>query len=162
MYLDNATTLDELKRQYKHWAIKLHPDMPGGDEAAMKRLNNEYDAAILRINRGTCASDATAKQYTTTEAAAYRDIIIQLIKLAGINIELCGTWIWIAGDTYRHKEDLKALGCKWSRGKSAWYWAGDKRPRYGSHMSMEDIRQKYGSKHVDVVNDRACTTYTPA
>lgn len=41
-YLVNITSFDGLKKLYREWAMKLHPDM-GGSDAEMQVLNNEYD-----------------------------------------------------------------------------------------------------------------------
>jgi hypothetical protein len=63
----------------------------------------------------------------------------------GLEVELCGLWVWVSGDTKSHKEELKAAGFKWSPNKSAWYYPGvpsfNRTPR-----SMEDIRSMYGSQ----------------
>lgn len=41
-YLVNITSFDGLKKLYREWAMKLHPDM-GGSDAEMQVLNSEYD-----------------------------------------------------------------------------------------------------------------------
>ena len=142
MYLDNCKTLDDVKQAYKQWAHKLHPDVPGGSEKAMKALNNEYDTTIERLNRtGAAAADNTA-----TEMAEYKVVITALINLAGLQIELCGRWLWISGDTRRHKEVLKAAGCKWAAKKLMWYWYPAGAGTYSRHNTpIEKIRHKYGS-----------------
>ena len=70
----------------------------------------------------------------------------------GLEIELCGRWLWIGGNTREHKEALKALGCKWSKNKMLWSWhheeAGRKWRR--GNYTMGDIRRKYGSYNVQM------------
>ena len=138
MYLDDVKSIEELKQAYKRLAIKLHPDMPGGDETAMKRLNNEYDAAVARLS--------CQEPEQTVDHNAYRDIICELIRMNGLKVELCGNWLWITGATYQYREALKALGCRWSKNKAAWYWAGSHSVKSRRPMSMDYIRMKYGSQ----------------
>lgn len=67
-----------------------------------------------------------------------------LQKLDGLKIELCGCWLWITGETKKHKEALKANQCRWARKKMKWYFAG--KPSGGRKaMDMSYIRTKYGS-----------------
>lgn len=146
-------TMDDLKKAYRRLAVKCHPDCPGGSEAAMKALNNAYDEAVARIARtehraassGAREYDAAASAY---EATAWRDTLLALLKLAGLEIELCGRWLWITGDTYQHRAALKALGCRWSGTKKAWYWhAADDGGAYSRRqVDMATIRAKYGSQ----------------
>ena len=150
---DGITTMDELKRAYKRLAVKLHPDTPTGSEVAMKALNNAYDAAVARISRTERrATSSGAREYdeaaTASEAAAWRDTLLSLLKLAGLEIELCGRWLWITGDTYQHRAALKALGCRWSSGKKAWYWHApdDGGAHSRRRVDMATIRAKYGSQ----------------
>jgi hypothetical protein len=37
-------------------------------------------------------------------------------------------WWWLSGDTYPHRELLKASGARWSRKRHQWYFVGDKLP----------------------------------
>ena len=68
---------------------------------------------------------------------------------ADVKIELCGSWLWISGDTKPHKDNLKRIGCRWSNNKKQWYWRppGSGRPwfRSSNEYSMEQIRSDYGS-----------------
>lgn len=149
----SINTMDELKKAYRHLAIKYHPDCPGGSEAAMKALNNAYDEAVARIARtehraassGAREYDAAASAY---EATAWRDTLLALLHLAGLEVELCGRWLWITGTTYQHRATLKALGCRWSGTKKAWYWhAADDGGAYSRRqVDMATIRAKYGSQ----------------
>lgn len=149
----SINTMDELKKAYRHLAIKYHPDCMGGSEADMKALNNAYDEAVARIARTERrAASSGAREYdaaaTASEAAAWRDTLLALLKLAGLEIELCGRWLWITGDTYQHRAALKALGCRWSGSKKAWYWhAPDDGGAYSRRrVDMATIRAKYGSQ----------------
>ena len=69
----------------------------------------------------------------------------------GIIIEVCGSWVWVTGNTREHKEELKALSFRWSSNKSAWYFHRDGyRKRSNKHMSLDDIRGFYGSERIDM------------
>lgn len=142
MYLDNARTLDELKAQYRAWTKKLHPDC-GGSDADMKALNLEFERFFEILKR-----NATADQQTTENAHDFMDIIDHLIKMDGLQVELCGSWLWITGDTYKYREALKACGCRWSSSKKKWYWRPAESGYQGKHKAktMEEIRERYGSQ----------------
>lgn len=76
-----------------------------------------------------------------------------LQEINGVDVELCGTWLWIDGKTYEVKEQLKELGCKWSRSKKRWYWHDPSKKGWSNGKAdMAHIRQRYGSawvKHED-------------
>lgn len=149
-YFQNPQTLDDLKRQYKHLAQKHHPDV-GGDTATMQAINAEYAArfeVLKRTQNTQAAEDVTGKTHATTESAGdFIAIVSLLLSLDGLEVDLCGRWLWIGGETRKHKEALKAAGCRWSSSKRLWSWHyaedGDKWHR-GS-KSMSQIRSKYGS-----------------
>lgn len=109
-YFVNCKTLDDLKREYRKLAFANHPDR-GGDLETMKAINNEYEQAQQRLKD---AHNAQADEYhkTTETAAEFIEIINILIKLDGLDIELCGSWLWIGGNTREHKDALKAAGCQ--------------------------------------------------
>ena len=43
--------------------------------------------------------------------------IVALKQLPGLEINLCGSWVWIGGDTKPNKDALKPLGCWWAAKK---------------------------------------------
>ena len=71
---------------------------------------------------------------------------------ADVKIELCGSWLWISGDTKPHKDNLKRIGCRWSNNKKQWYWrppgSGRAWFRSSNEYSMEQIRSDYGSVEI--------------
>lgn len=145
-YFTNCKTLDELKAEYRRLAMIHHPDR-GGDLETMKQINAEHDA-LFEILKDRHNASADEYHQTTETAEEFREIINQLLFLDGLEIELCGSWLWIGGNTMEHKEALKAMGCRWSSKKKLWYWhhpeEGRKWRRGGSTMS--EIRSKYGSQ----------------
>ena len=149
-YFVSCKTLDELKKAYKAAAMKYHPDM-GGDTATMQAINAEYEArfeVLKRSQNEQAAEDTTGKTHATTESAGdFIAIIDHLPKMDGLEIELCGRWLWIGGETMKHKEELKACGCRWSSTKRLWSWhfQEDGMKWHKGSKTMAQIRSKYGS-----------------
>ena len=132
--------------------MKHHPDM-GGDTRTMQEINAEHDRVfkIFKDRQNREAQDPTSETKPTTETPEeFRAIVEALLKIQGIEIELCGAWLWIGGDTYPVKDDLKAAGCLFSRSKKKWYWrhAEDGATWSRGKTSMAEIRSKYGSSWI--------------
>lgn len=145
-YFASCHTLDELKAEYRRLARANHPDM-GGDTATMQDINNAYEQAFEALkNKHNAEADDYHK--TTETADEFIAIINALLKLEGLEIELCGSWLWIGGNTREHKDALKAAGCRWSANKKLWYWHHPEAGRSWSkgRATMSDIRDKYGSQ----------------
>ena len=141
-------TLDDLKKAYRRLAMKHHPDV-GGSTQAMQEINAEYDKLFSQLKTGYNAWASANNRHTTEEQPDdFKRIIEILIKLDGLDIELCGSWLWIGGNTRKHKEALKAAGCQWCSKKKLWSWnpAGKRYHSYRGTKSMEQIRTKYGSQ----------------
>lgn len=143
-FFDACTTLDELKKSYHAAAMKYHPDR-GGNEETMKDINAEYAARFQAIKQSNNTQNTA---HATSESAGdFMQIIDHLLRLDGLEIELCGRWLWIGGNTKPHKEELKACGCRWSKRKGLWSWhfaeEGDIWRR--GTKTMSQIRSKYGS-----------------
>ena len=145
-FFKQIATLDELKAEYRRLTKKHHPDC-GGDNETMKQVNADYEA---KFNELKAAHNAKADEFhqTTETPDEFREIIEKLLKLDGLEVELCGSWLWIGGNTKEHKEELKAAGCRWSNNKKLWYWH---HAEEGSHWhrgkrTMGEIRTKYGSQ----------------
>lgn len=152
-YFSGVNSLEALKREYKRLALENHPDR-GGDTATMQAINAEYDEAFARLRdvhetADVSNSGGTQKRATAETAAEFRIIIDTLIRMGGIEIELCGRWLWISGNTYAHRAELKAAGCKWASKKQMWYWhpAGEITNSRRS-TPMDRIRSRYGSEIV--------------
>lgn len=151
-FFENVTTLDELKAQYKKLIKKYHPDLNRDTDTTetMKAVNAEYDRLFEQVKNQRKTADGKSYTRETTETPEqFRTIINAIINLNGIDIDLVGSWIWVTGDTLTNKDALKAAGLKFAGKKKAWYWhAPEDRCSRGSKMSLDEIKEKYGSERI--------------
>ena len=142
-YFKDCKTKEEAKKLYKKLAFQYHPDR-GGDVEIMKVINNEFDDFMLNFKEDKKDSK---KEYEFT-ATTYRELILQLIKFDNIVIDVVGCFIWLSGNTYPIKEELKQLGFRYSKNKKSWYIAPkeymENRVNYKKKYSMTEIKNKYG------------------
>lgn len=157
-YFKNVNTIEALRRQYKDLLKVNHPDN-GGDVAIMQKINAEYDKLfkILKDKHESNTADSDKEKttfdnmkYDFTEDQKLRELLQQIISFDGINIEIVGCWIWVDGNTYAYKDALKELEFKWAREKKKWYFHTEAfRKRSHKTLSMDDIRNYYGSTEVE-------------
>jgi len=146
-YFSSCCTLEEVKSRFKELAMQHHPDK-GGDTATMQQINAEYESII----KNPFFSFAEKTVQEQEEFIRYPEIINQIIGLDGIIIELIGNWIWLSGNTYPHRAQLKQTGFYFAPKKVMWYYrppdykSANKKPK-----TIEHIRSKYGS---DVIDNR--------
>ena len=161
-YFENISTLEQLRKQYKDLLKKHHPDN-GGNVADMQEINAEYDKLFKILkdrheskatgnadSQGTKQSDYSQNMYDWENDKALREVLEKIINFNGIDIEIAGQWIWISGNTYAYKKELKEIGFKWASQKKQWYWHSEIfRKRSHKTLSMNDIRKYYGSTKVN-------------
>lgn len=83
------------------------------------------------------------------EDVALTEMLSKIIHLSDITIEICGAWIWISGNTYQHRKELKEYGFKYASKKCQWYWHSESfKKKSKKPLSMNDIRNYYGSTEV--------------
>lgn len=157
-YFENIRTLEELRKQYKE-LLKLHHPDNGGNLEIMQGINAEYDRLfkILKDRHENSYSSDNASagnnysnmKYDFTEDEKLREMLNKIIHFNGIDIELVGAWIWVSGNIYACKKDLKGLRFRWASQKKMWYWHSEVfRKRSHKTLSMDDIRNYYGSTEV--------------
>lgn len=149
---DFRTPIEECKRQYRKLVMEHHPDR-GGNEEDMKAINAEWEwfhkhnYNIHETKEGSVYTDERQEAPDeVTERFAW--LINILIAMEGVGIEICGSFIWLSGDTKPYKEVLKALGFRWARKKGMWYIAPTKYRKRRRECSMNEIRDWYGSYKV--------------
>jgi hypothetical protein len=146
-YFNQCTTIEEVKALYKQLAKQHHPDR-GGDTATMQAINEEYDMACIVILRENDSSqDEFEKEMKVSDE--YRKVIEKIINLPGIVIELVGQWIWVTGNTYPVKDQLKEAGLFFASKKAAWYFRSDEYKGRGTNKNLDEIKAKYGSEKVE-------------
>ena len=155
-WFKNIKSVEQLKKEYKKLAVKHHPDL-GGKTSDMQEINNEYDrlfAELKNVHETAEGKTYTSKTENTEKANEFKDIIEKLIHLAGVKIEIIGSWIWLTGNTYQHREEIKKLDFKWSKSKKAWYFhKSEYRKHNARSFTLDEIRSLYGSE--EIKNDPA-------
>ena len=154
-YFKNVESLEELRKQYKTLLKKYHPDC-GGSEEATKEIIAEYEKlfSYLKANDRFNKNDAKAKEehekkYNYKTDKAVREAIERIIRFAGLKIEIVGTWIYVTGNTYPYKEEIKNAHYWYSPSKKCWFWGGSDSFEYNKKKrghTMERNRNKYGSE----------------
>lgn len=137
--------IDDLKKQYHQLAKKYHPDT-GGTKEQFQKLQKEYDAIFKQILSGSELS-AEQKKNEIVLDDAMRAVVDSIISIPDISIELSGKWLWITGNTYPYRKELKLAGLQFAPVKKVWYFAGTKSAGRGG-MDLEEIRSKYGSSQI--------------
>lgn len=160
-YFKNAETLEQLRKQYKELLKKYHPDN-GGSEEIMKAVNAEYDKLFKLLkdrhesksanhsgDHNSEQSDYNQNMYNWENDKALREVLQKIINFDGIEIEIAGQWIWLSGNTFSYKKELKEIGFKWASQKKQWFWHSESfRKKSHKTLSMDEIRNYYGSTKV--------------
>ncbi len=131
-----------VKAAYHAAALKYHPDRNPAGAEMMIIVNAAYE--VLKDFAGVVVAAAQDGEFTYPEAV--NAALNAIVALVGLNIEVCGAWVWVAGNTYLHRAALKAAGFRYASKKQRWYfrpegWKSASRGKF----SMDDIRDKYGS-----------------
>lgn len=146
-YFTNCKTAEELKKEYRKLAKQLHPDL-GGDTEEFKIMQNEYEIMWERLkNIHTNSNGETYTKETTETPQEFINIINVLISYLDISIEVCGSWLWITGNTKLHKEVLKNLKFRYAHKKQAWYYHTEPYRKKGKReLTLDEIRDMFGSE----------------
>lgn len=143
-YFAHCKTLDAVKVEFKKLAQQwMVNDNDQASIAILESIEQEYLSISQRPKFKQLEKDVRE------DFIGFPGIVKPLVKL-GLNLELCGTWLWISGDTISCKEVLKEMGLRYSPNKKMWYyrpvWS---RSSNSSPVSFDFIRRKYGSDTVE-------------
>jgi len=145
-YFAGITTMEELKKAYKRLAKKYHPDLNDQNTTAiMAEINTEYERMVEIFQMGG-ATNANAFD-------GFREFIMKLLKVLedveDVTVEICGSWVWVTGNTKPHKDKLNkttGVGMQYASKKRAWYWyEGEYVKKSRKNYNMEEIREMHGS-----------------
>jgi len=144
-------TLDEVKTAYRRAAIKYHPDRNAGGLEMMKAVNAAWDyLQTLDWNRPVSSAENAKSGYGDDLMA----FINAVIDLEGISLEVCGSWVWVSGNTKPHKDAIKAAGGRWASKKKQWYFRPEAHAtrRSRGEWDMAKIRETFGTAEVKKPN----------
>lgn len=139
-------TEEIVKIAYRKASLKFHPDRNPAGHEMMRMINEAKEALKVEI---------LPFEYSSEDGYDYGEEINvalnKIINLGGLIIEVCGSWVWVSGNTKEHWPNLKEAGFKFSHPKKMVYF----RPHYASSrryrkdgLSMDDIRNKYGADNI--------------
>lgn len=137
--LSGDTAFEDIKIAYRKACAKYHPDRNPAGLEMMKIINASYQALSDYVP-GMVKTDGEQVDFGD-ELNNALNAIIHL----GLTIEICGSWIWVSGDTKPHKEILKEAGYKFAPKKVMWSFCGGERTSSRGKFSMDDIRLRHGS-----------------
>ena len=159
-FFSNCINADEARKRYFQLSKIYHSDVDGGDKETMQAINDQYAAFIGKsraaadvpqgLPEGILCLPAKLPERPACSEEEFIKLIGVLVKLPGIDVELCGCWVWVGGNTREVKDQLKEAGCKFAAKKAMWYWAPAEsrgKRRRGS-KEMSEIRAKYGSRSI--------------
>ena len=147
-YFEGLTEEKEIKERYRKLAKEHHPDR-GGDAQIMIMITAQYEE-VLRGHYQKAGKSLTEIEELLNMDFAVAQKIREIILLENVMVELCGSWIWLSGETKASKERIKQAGFNWSQPKKMWYWRPQKEKfrRWGKSYSMDEIRFRHGSNVV--------------
>ena len=147
-FIPTPETLEELKTQYRYYAMNHHPDRGGATEI-MQEINTEYDALFIKlkdVHKNKSGETYTSHQASSETSDNFKSLIDVLMKMEDIVIEIIGCFVWVTGDTKPYKEKLKALKFQWHSKKKAWYLKPeDYHKSSRKDYDLEEIRTMYGT-----------------
>jgi len=143
-YFHGCNTEPEIKSRYRELCKQHHPDL-GGDEETMKAVNLAYEQCLRGEYRKTMPETEAEEAVEMEREVAAK--LAEIIRIQGIIIEIVGRWVWVTGNTFPVRQNLKAAGFWFASKKRAWYWhkAEDSVAR-ASKLSLDEIKTKYGAR----------------
>ena len=146
-FFTSTSDINALKNQYRKLAFELHPDK-GGKKEDFQAMSEEYQTLLKSVLSGKFDSEKVKEEIEIDEQM--REVLNKVIHLQGVIIEVVGNWLWITGNTYPVKEDIKGAKFKFSKKKTAWYWNdGTFKKKSKKSYSLDQIKDTYGSKKVN-------------
>ena len=139
---------DTIKAAYRKACAKYHPDRNPAGLEMMKAVNVAYQFLTKISYNG--AERPIDEEVNSDFGDMLNDAINAVIGLSGVDIEVCGAWVWLSGNTKAHKETIKSAGYWWAKKKCSWYFRpADYKSRNKGDWDMDKIRDKYGSVSVN-------------
>jgi hypothetical protein len=144
-YFQPCKNIDELKFMYRSLCKLHHPDR-GGDVKTMQAVNAEYAYICQNLKDFFVCEN---EEQTVQDLKIFAEII-EKIEMLPVEIEVIGSWLWISGNTYPHRQILKDVGLMFALKKKLWYYRPEEfKSSNFRPLEMDEIRHKYGSTKIE-------------
>jgi len=131
-----------LKAAYRAACKRYHPDINPDGLELMKVINAAY--AFLKNNLNKWSYHQATNETPIDTIIA--EMFSKVKHFVNVNAEVCGTWLWLTGETWRYKKELKEYGFKWAPKKRAWYWHSEGYHKRSKRVfDLNEIRATFGS-----------------
>lgn len=146
--LDGSAVFEDIKQAYRRACSKYHPDRnPAGLE--MMKVVNAAWSSLSDYVAGSVNVESEDDEDGLNNLGDDMNAALNAIITLGLTIEICGSWIWVSGDTRPHKEILKESGYRWAPKKAMWMWKPEGMKSFGrGKFTMDEIRSAHGSVNV--------------
>lgn len=75
----------------------------------------------------------------------------ELKQKADIKVLCIGSWLWVVGNTYTIKEQLKEMGFFYSKNKKSWFFNGSKyKINTAIFKNLEELKNKLGYQEIEI------------
>jgi len=144
-----AATLEALKQAYRAAARKYHPDVNPHGEELMKLVNAAYDLLVSSLGEWAIHENAAEGPSEMSLDEEMSGILSKIGHLPGLLFEICGTWLWVTGNTYLHRQALKDAGLFFAPKKKAWFWRPpESKTSSRGQWDLDKIRNVHGSRTI--------------
>lgn len=141
MYFTKCNTIDEAKNEFRKLCLILHPDK-GGNASDFITMYNEFKA-FKPSERKENEPEFNANEFY--------NLVQKFENFEGLIINFVGSFIWLEGNTMKHKDSLKSIkleGFKplyWAKLKKAWFYSPlEYKKKSGKVVELNEIKSRYG------------------
>jgi hypothetical protein len=138
------TTFEKIKAAWRKACFKFHPDRNPAGLEMIKMINEAYEGL-----KNYAQTDDLKPEESDTNYGEKINAALNSVMGLNIDIEICGAWVWLSGNTFAVKNTIKKAGFRFARKKKSWFYRPEKyKSRNRRTWDMSKIREKHGSKQV--------------
>ena len=145
-----CSNFEQLKKTYIRLIRQFHPDK-GGNIELCKLVNTLYEQfanKLKNINEQNKENEQEAPNFESSEIDDKLKEIIFTLSAFPLDLEICGSWLWITGRTWLYSKQLKACGCIFCSRKLAWCFHSVEWKKRKHKLTLDEIRNLHGSVKV--------------
>lgn len=146
-WFEGVKSLEALRKKYRELLKKYHPDNENGSVEITQEINTEYDRLFASFSEEQTTDNQSYTYDKDEENKAFKEVLSKIINI-NADVEIIGLWVWVHGG-FEYRELLKSIGFRYAPKKKCWCWHFGEYHRHSKkEVSMDDIRNKYGSQKV--------------